>query len=164
LDRLHETTMLRPGWVFVQAGINDLAQGSAPEELVARLSKIWARIALESPGTRVGVLNLLPLCPGRFEWTGFSLNNPLIRRVNAAIQEAASRSGALYLDLYAAYADPKGDLPENYTQDGLNLLPEAYGPWTELLITVLQKEGLSRGAASREGGSAGGGEEPARGA
>jgi lysophospholipase L1-like esterase len=158
IARLHETTLLRPGWVFLQAGINDLAQGSAPEELIARIRKIWSRIASDSPGTRIGVLNLLPLCPERLNWSGFSLNNPLIRRVNSDLQDSASRGPVVFLDLYAAYADPKGNLPCGYTQDGLHLLPDAYGPWTKLLLNILRSDQASRAVrgqgAGREDGSA----------
>jgi lysophospholipase L1-like esterase len=145
LARLHETTLLNPGWVFVQAGINDLAQGSNPGELVARLAKIWARIASDSPGTRVGVLNLLPLCQTRLDCPGSGLSNALVRRTNAEIQETASRNPAEFLDLYGVYADPGGELPERYTLDGLHLLPDAYGPWTELLLGAL------RGGAGADG-------------
>jgi lysophospholipase L1-like esterase len=148
-SRLHETTLLKPGWVFLQAGINDLVQGSAPDEIVARLGRIWARIALDSPGTRVGVLNLLPLCPSRLDYDAAAFDNAVVRRVNASLNESASRSPALFLDLYAAYADPQGDLPEKYTLDGLHLLPDAYGPWTELLLGALRAD--AAGGESRDG-------------
>jgi lysophospholipase L1-like esterase len=137
LARLHDTTLLKPSWVFLQAGINDLAQGSSPGELVSRLGRICSQIAADSPGTRVGLLNLLPLCPRMLGWTGFSLNNPLIRRVNSDLRDAAAGGLAEFLDLYSAYADPMGDLPDKYTQDGLHLLPEAYGPWTGILLEAL---------------------------
>jgi lysophospholipase L1-like esterase len=150
LARLHETTILKPGWVFLQAGINDLARGSAPADLISRLSRIWSRISLDSPGTRIGVLNLLPLCPERLGWTGFSLNNPLIRRVNSELRQAASGSAAVFLDLYSVYADHKGDLSSNFTQDGLHLLPDAYGPWTDLLLRTLRKESGSGYPAASE--------------
>ncbi|MDR1037548.1 MAG: GDSL-type esterase/lipase family protein [Deltaproteobacteria bacterium] len=137
LARLHETTLLNPSWVFVQAGINDLAQGAGPGELAARLARIWARIAADSPCTRVGALNLLPLCQAKLDYPGTNLTNALVRRVNAEIQESASRNPVEFLDLYAAYADGAGELSERCTADGLHLLPESYGPWTELLLRVL---------------------------
>jgi lysophospholipase L1-like esterase len=148
LARLHETTLLKPGWLFLQAGINDLAQGSTPEEIVSRLGRIWARVATDSPGTRIGILNLLPLCPKRLQWEAATVSNPLVRRVNAALQDAVSRGPAIFVDLYSAYADSEGDLPERYTQDGLHLLPDAYGPWTGLLLRILREEGERGGAAS----------------
>ncbi|MDR1042211.1 MAG: GDSL-type esterase/lipase family protein [Deltaproteobacteria bacterium] len=159
LARLHETTVLKPDWVFVQAGINDLAQGSGPDELAARLARIWARLASDSPGCRVGVLNLLPLCTARLAWPGSALDNALVRRANAGIREAASRNVAEFLDLYTAYADPAGELPERYTADGLHLLPEAYGPWTGLLLKALGQGAEGRGAGMP---SAGRGREGAR--
>ncbi|MDR1313433.1 MAG: GDSL-type esterase/lipase family protein [Deltaproteobacteria bacterium] len=139
LARLHETTLLNPAWVFVQAGINDLAHGSKPAELAGRLARIWAGVALDSPGTMVGVLNLLPLCGARLGYPASLLSNSLVRRANEIIQETAFRNQTEFLDLYAAYADQSGELPESCTLDGLHLLPDAYGPWTDLLLRALGK-------------------------
>jgi lysophospholipase L1-like esterase len=98
--------------LIVQGGLNDLAQGASPEEIVSNLRAMVRRG--RELGLRVAVAELLP-------WNGgWPRAAGEIRRLNRLIGRIATQEGAAVLPWYRTLEDPArpGRMPEHLTADG----------------------------------------------
>jgi lysophospholipase L1-like esterase len=98
--------------LVVQGGINDIAQGRHASETVDDLRRMIRRG--KDAGARVLLTNVLP-------WNnGFPGKEPVIRALNARIEQLATAEGVLLLDFFATLED--GDRPgrmrDEWTSEG----------------------------------------------
>ena len=42
-----------------------------------------------------------------------------------------------YIDLYSLYVDENNELPKEYTDDGIHLLPQYYNIWKEKIVPMI---------------------------
>ncbi|MDR1308335.1 MAG: GDSL family lipase, partial [Deltaproteobacteria bacterium] len=59
--------------------------------------------------------------------------NALVRKANSALATAAEAFRIEFLDHYWLMAGPDGELRQDLTDDGIHLLPRAYGIWLQAL-------------------------------
>ncbi|MDR1297548.1 MAG: GDSL-type esterase/lipase family protein [Deltaproteobacteria bacterium] len=141
LRRLSRTTGLRPEWIFLLAGVNDLAQGFSPESVEEGHIKIWSAVASLSPESRLVVCSLLPMVESLFDWgPGTRLSNDLVRKANRLLGRAAENFRLDFLDLHPAFAEPDGSLRRDLTDDGVHLLGPAYPIWESLVRDFLSSK------------------------
>jgi lysophospholipase L1-like esterase len=129
-----------PDFVFLLAGVNDLLFGERPEDIVAGHRRLWDAIA--RPGGPLLVLHpLLPVNQARLDASSWPFKdaNARIYDLNFHLEALASRRGIPILDFRDPLIGPDGDLREEYTPDGLHLLPAAYGFWDEALEGFLKE-------------------------
>ena len=122
LQRLPAFDRTHPHAIYVMAGVNDLKQGATDNEILWNLRQIVRRLKQVHPNAQVIVQSVLPtstaIVPGnRIGW----LNQRLATIVKA--------DGALFLDLYAQFADADGNLRPELTTDGLHLNANGYATW-----------------------------------
>jgi hexosaminidase len=122
LARLDEVTARRPARLFMLIGVNDLLTGSSPDELVASVSTLLARLRNETPETRVTLISMLPVRRGTLR----GVENPLIHSVNARFAELARRERVHFVDAYPRFLDQNGELRAELTYDGVHLRPAGY--------------------------------------
>jgi lysophospholipase L1-like esterase len=128
--RLSDALRHGPDLIFVQAGINDLAQGQPPRSLAARLAAIWQGLA--GPGRAVRPISLAPLDERLLDWYPF-LKNALVREANGLIGQEAFKEGLPLLDIYGPLSDSEGQLAKGLSLDGVHLTPEGYSIWLDVL-------------------------------
>ena len=128
-DRLKESVFdLKPRKVYLLIGINNVIFWPiAPTELLDDYDKLLAEIEAGSPGTKVVVQSLLPLS------RGYASYNPMVLEVNKGLKKLAAKHGCVFLDLHARFADPKGELPADLSDDGLHLNAKGYAKWAKLV-------------------------------
>jgi hypothetical protein len=63
LDRLGEVVESKPAKVFLMIGINDLAMGKSPKEIMDNIKRIVKSIRKTSPETLIYIESLLPVNP-----------------------------------------------------------------------------------------------------
>ncbi|MDR1872438.1 MAG: GDSL-type esterase/lipase family protein [Deltaproteobacteria bacterium] len=141
--RLNLVARQKPDLVFLQVGINDLAQGREPSELVQIHRRLWGAITARIPGVKLVVLSLAPVRKAKFAWIIETLTNQRVRRANALLAPAAQSAGLDYIDLYSVMAEADGELPDGYTDDGVHLTPAAYKVWLKELVTYLSQIAFS---------------------
>ena len=127
LRRLHQITGSQPRQIFLKIGTNDIGFGHSHGRIVANYEEILARIQAESPQTEVFVQSVLP----RQRYAR------RIQRLNAEIHTLALKYNYHYLDLFPAFADERGSLRREFTNDGLHLLYAGYAQWHKLLVPHL---------------------------
>ncbi|MDR1164371.1 MAG: GDSL-type esterase/lipase family protein [Deltaproteobacteria bacterium] len=133
--RIGEATALRPSHLVLMAGVNDLFQGIAADEILDNHRRIWKAIAEGSPETSLSLLSLLPInraITGDFPSSAFQ--NGSIRALNSSLRLEAERRNIPFLDFYPHFSDKQLNLDENLTEDGVHLLPAAYTLWVKLLL------------------------------
>jgi lysophospholipase L1-like esterase len=137
LSRLHDVWDLDPEYVFLMIGVNDLAHGERPEDIVERHKKIWDSV--KSGGARLVLEPILPVNPVRFPSMFQGLRNKDIYDLNFHLESQSLKYSLLILDFREKYFDSQRRLRDECTLDGLHLLPEAYAPWDEALCGFLEQ-------------------------
>ena len=112
LERLDPIIAGHPKKLFVMIGVNDLAGGSAPEQIVADLARLIDRFRTESKWTKI---------------------YHLVVTTNKRIEALCDEKGVTYLDVWGALADDEGRLDKRYTNDGLHLTGEGYLVWRDAI-------------------------------
>jgi lysophospholipase L1-like esterase len=76
------------------------------------------------------------ILPVTLEWT----SNDVIKDTNRQIEQIARELGAIYLDLYGAFVDSKGDpIPGYLSDDGVHLAAKGYKAWADEVERYLKK-------------------------
>lgn len=126
LQRLSTFAVARPQAIYVMAGVNDLKQGATDNEILWNLRQIVRRLQQTHPHTRIVMQSILPTrtaaIPGnRISW------------LNQRLAAIAQQDGAVFLNLYAYFADVDGNLRDDLTTDGLHLNATGYETWQSAL-------------------------------
>jgi lysophospholipase L1-like esterase len=85
--------------------------------------EILRRIKERAPAVRVHVQSLLPTSKG------FADRNESVQDFNRRIKKMAGEHGYDFMDLHALFADEKGELKPDFTEDGLHLTDAGYQVW-----------------------------------
>ena len=109
LDRLDPIVGGHPKKLFLMIGVNDLAAGVSPDEIVANVARLIDKFRNHYEHGRQIV--------------------PLNKRLEALCDEKE----VTYLDVWGALADHEGRLDKRYTNDGLHLTGEGYVVWRDAI-------------------------------
>ena len=135
--RVPEVSACSPAKIFVMAGGNNM-ESSDPEHIQHILELFRGLLdALREacPDAEIYVESMLPLDKATaYSW---GISNRTIRAYNKGLQALAEEYGMTYLDVYPAYERTGGLNPE-YTEDGIHLKDDAFGPWAEILRPYLE--------------------------
>lgn len=136
LQRLATFAVARPQAIYVMAGVNDLKQGATDNEILWNLRQIVRRLKQVHPHAQIVLQSILPThtaaIPGsRIGW------------LNQRLAAIAQQDGAVFLDLYAQFADADGNLRADLTTDGLHLNAIGYETWQAALAQADTK--MARG-------------------
>lgn len=136
LKRLNEIVYFKPKAVFMLIGINDLFNIHHKEDngklkydkiipsaayVGQNILKIAKRIHHQSPQTLIYVRTVLPSRRDFLKQDILSLN--------AIIKKNENKGYYKVLDLYSQFADANGDLPKEFTVDGVHLSDKGYEKW-----------------------------------
>jgi lysophospholipase L1-like esterase len=137
-NRLDEVVATWPTQIYLQAGINDLGQGVSGQTIVKYHQKIWAELRRRVPEAKLFVISLLPINEAFFSQRSSKwLKNANIQRVNRLLAESVKEAGLPYIDLYWPLLGPDGQLPNQFTFDGVHLTAPAYQIWRGILKAYL---------------------------
>ena len=124
---------LKPKYVAIMAGTNDVAENNGKIKLENVLSNIISKAGLgRLHGIKVVLCSVLPA--SKIPWRK-SIIEPAqkIAKLNSLIKDYAEKNGFAYVDYYSALVDENGGLPEKYSKDGVHPNKETY-PIMEALI------------------------------
>ncbi len=131
LDRLNRDVIaLKPSAVFLLVGINDLKSTKSNNTILVNYERIVIRITKSVPGVKLFVESILP--------TRNLEERPLerIQLLNVEIHKLAMKYGAKFLDVYPLFVNAKGELAEEFSDDGLHLTLPGYTTWGDYLRQV----------------------------
>lgn len=138
LTRLEDVIERRPSKVFLEIGINDVAQNIPLDMIVDNIEKIVDKIHAGSAETRIFVVSLLPSnddvkenYPDAFE------RNRISDVINERLRLLARDEIFDFVDLNSKLRDVNGDLERKFaSEDGLHLNEEGYEVFVGLLRRV----------------------------
>lgn len=122
----------QPRTVLVYAGDNDLAAGTAPQEVLRRFVAFVDGVRAALPGTRIAYISIKP-SPARVALL------PEIRAANALIHDYADQAANVdYIDVYTPMLGADG-LPrrELFRDDSLHLNADGYALWKREISAYL---------------------------
>lgn len=124
--RFEDIVSGHPAAIFILIGTNDLPwyEYRYDDEILTSYTQILEKCKARIPDTRIYVQSLLP--------RHYSYSSR-IHRLNRKLQELADSFGYTFIDLFSAFADAKGGLRHEITNDDLHLLGSGYLIWKEQL-------------------------------
>ena len=140
LERLDEIIARRPKELFIEAGINDLAQDIPPGMVQANILVMIGRVRLACPGVKVFVTSVLPTnVNAKKEYPEVAGKNGVAEDLDMALRKSVVEWGGVYIDLRAAVVDGNGELDRRFARgDGLHLNAAGYGVWAGLIKKLLK--------------------------
>lgn len=131
LERLNRDVIeLAPSAVFLLIGINDIGGGFSNNTFLVNYERMVLRITKNVPGTKLFIESILP--------TRGIDNRPLerIQLLNVELHKLAMKYGVKFLDIYPLFVNAKGELAEEFSDDGIHLTLPAYQKWADYLKQV----------------------------
>jgi lysophospholipase L1-like esterase len=125
---------LRPAWILLYEGDNDLANGETPERVLADFKALMDLVHQKLPGTRIALYTLRPSAARQHLL-------PQQRQLNHLFRKYARRHRDVYLvDVHTLLLGPDGRAnPAYLAEDKLHLNTQGYGVWAEATRAFLKK-------------------------
>lgn len=131
LRRIRSSVPSDHGLCVIQAGVNDLTKGSAPDAVIANYRKILAYLIEERRSHPVVTSVIL----AGEKWEAL---NRKIAECNRGLSQLSLSMNAEWLDLNGSLS-PRGFLAPEYTEDGVHLNQRGYGEIGRLLAPSLSR-------------------------
>lgn len=131
--RLTQVTSGHPKKIFLLIGINDVSHGHSVAELSRRYEQLVKKIRQQSPQTKLYLQSVMPVNNSLKRYKSLVGTENKIKSFNEQIKKIAADNGAVYINLWPALSDSKGNLKREYTNDGLHLNGKGYRAWTDAI-------------------------------
>ncbi|HMJ69025.1 MAG TPA: GDSL-type esterase/lipase family protein [Cyclobacteriaceae bacterium] len=135
LRRLDDVVARKPRKLFIEIGINDVAQSIPADIIVENILAIVKRVHAESPGTRFFVISLLPTNDDvKNEYPDAFNKNHISESINNKLRRLAIDKAFTYVDVNKRIRDELGKLNRALASpDGLHLNEEGYRAFVKQL-------------------------------
>ena len=131
-----DVIQLRPSFVVILAGTNDIAENQGPITLDAIVDNIASMAELGyANGLEVIIASVLPAYD--YPWRPGLSPNTKIPALNELIRAYADSHGFMYLDYFSRMTDGKNGLQASLATDGVHLSKEGYEVMSELVSAAL---------------------------
>lgn len=129
---------LRPKYVAIMCGTNDIAQNIGPIELETAVGNIVSMCELARYNDIIPLVCSVTPCTAYY-WRR-DLGNPTgkIKAFNALLKEYCAQSGVQYVDYYSALDSGDGSLAPDMTRDECHLTPKAYKVMENVIAPFLK--------------------------
>lgn len=129
---------LKPSWILLYEGDNDLNSGKSPEQVFADYQTFMKLVKEKLPKTKVAIYTLRPSLARENRM-------PQQRQLHAFFKKYARkhRKKAYFIDAYQLLLTPEGRPNGDYlVEDKLHLNAKGYRVWTQVTRDFLKKQGL----------------------
>ncbi len=133
LARLNTITSLKPKFVFIMAGINDIYNWLPVEKIFEK----YVRLINELKKNNIKPIIQSTLFAGS-KWKSYSDRNKEVIKLNKMLSEYAKKNLIEYVDLNKKLS-AKNILIADYTYDGLHLNGKGYAIWAAEVDKILRK-------------------------
>ena len=120
---------LSPEKIFLMAGINDLADNIPLTLFETKYRNLVTAITDSLPESKLYIQSILPVSKEKQKIFG---SNQKIDSINTIIYSISEQFGLQFIDLYSLYI-VDGELPRQYSDDGLHVNRDSYNIWKEYL-------------------------------
>lgn len=106
--------------------------------IVAKMQEAIDAVREQSPETEIFIQSLIPVNSTYEKYAAFAGTAKKVKAANKKLQKLAKKNKVIWVDVYPAMIDEKGDLKAEYTNDGFKLMGKGYKAWGDLLKTYLK--------------------------
>ena len=133
IDRIDPIIKGQPGKLFIMSGVNDISHDVSADSIARAMEKLIVMVKQGSPRTRIYLQSLLPFNNDVREWRLLKGREHVVVEANALLEQVARRQGVTWINLYPLFADDRGRLRADLTNDGLHLMGQGYLIWRDAL-------------------------------
>lgn len=119
--------------IYIGFGLNELGYRH-PEVFIEEYGSLIDEVRRIDPTAQIYIQAILPVTKSRSD-TSEVWNNDRIRMYNDNIIALTKEKGVIYLDVYSAFIDENGALPEDAATDGIHLTKPYCKVWLQYLLT-----------------------------
>lgn len=135
LKRLDNVNAVSPKKIFILIGINDLQSGTNVDKVASNYKKIIDTLRISNPKTKIYIQSVLGVnkekYPVYFNKEAQQVNDK-VDELNQKIERLASNDNyVIYIN--NSFLQKNGELPADFTVDGLHLNNKGYKLWAENL-------------------------------
>jgi lysophospholipase L1-like esterase len=121
------------------SGINDVFENKMTAPEYAKLyDYIFGELKRKCSGCKIYVQSMLPV-RGTIAKMSAAHINQMVMAVNRELKATAQKQGLIYLDLYPAFCDAKGEMKAEYSDDGVHPNRRGYDAWAKLVTQQLKE-------------------------
>lgn len=118
--------------VYLSLGINELGWYN-DERYYKNYAELIDQVRAAQPDAQIYLETLIPVTADKS--ASSYINNPQILAYNKLIQKLAEEKEVYLLDVWSAFADSSGALPDKGSVDGVHLTKDYYAKWRDYLKT-----------------------------
>jgi len=133
IDRIDPIIQGQPRKLFIMSGVNDISHGVTADSIARAMEKLIIKVKQGSPKTKIYLQSLLPFNNDVREWKLLKGRDHVVVEANALLEQVARRQGVTWINLYPLFADEKGRLRADLTNDGLHLMGQGYLIWRDAI-------------------------------
>ena len=124
---------IQPAKIYTMLGTNGL-KGLGPEETVRYYRQLVQQLKADHPDSIIYVQSLMPINEESFAANyGYELTNAEIDECNELLMQMAGEEEVYFVNCAEAIKDENGELPAEFTTDGLHFRGEYYNKWIDYL-------------------------------
>ena len=139
LNRLRLTEKVKPKYIVLEIGCNDLIKGKDVEELINNYRQIVLCLKAIHPESVIIVETIYPVTKSVEDNEEWSITLNKIKQSNVEIKKLAEDNRCQLLDTYNLFSDNDGYLKELYSCDGLHLSGDAYLLLHKALTRIIEQ-------------------------
>ncbi len=134
LERVDPIVNGHPKKIFILGGANDVSHNLTADSVAHDMAILVDYIRKHSPESKIYVQTMLPINNSFGRYKTMAGKEDVIRQYNALLPAMAAEKGFTLIDAYTHFADKDGNLPKEYTNDGLHVMGPGYIHWRKLLL------------------------------
>ena len=124
---------IQPAKIYTMLGTNGL-KGLGPEETVRYYRQLVQQLKADHPDSIIYVQSLMPINEEIFAANyGHELTNAGVAECNELLMQMAGEEEVYFVNCAEAIKDENGELPAEFTTDGLHFRGEYYNKWIDYL-------------------------------
>ena len=131
LKRLDEVTEGKPKKIFLEIGINDIAQGVSIDSLLNNVKQIVTVIKQETSESKIYIQPVFPTAGEQ------KIQIPKIEEYNKKLKDFCEKSNITFINLYPVFYKD-GGLDTSLTTDGIHFNGKGYFLWKQQLINYIK--------------------------
>ena len=120
------------GKIYIELGINEIGYDS--DYFAGLYGAMIDQIQAKEPEADIYISAVLPVTKKKND-SGQVFNNTRVRLYNDTLRKLAEEKNCYFLDLYSAFADADGNLPAEWSSDGVHLQAAYYSVWEKYMRT-----------------------------
>lgn len=136
LNRIEYVQKLKPKYVFIMGGINDIYAGAGLEQVIGFYKELVDYLLLQ---------DITPVIQSTlYVAESYYLsrnNNLLVTRLNNEMKKYAAEKGLIFLDLNKKMSS-RSYLKKEFTRDGVHLNAAGYKIWRDEMKAILSQMGM----------------------